>query len=107
MGLVPNCGFTLAREASDRNGLKVRIMNKKDTSKLRNNSFFMQGPEIYNSLSEDLRTLEGSMDSFKARLGSFLELVEDVPRLEGSSLTNNTLDKRINEWTWRLGCGPH
>ena len=62
---------------------------------------------MFISLPEDLRTLEGSMDSFKARLDSFLELVEDTLRLEGSSLVNNLLDKRIREWSWRLGCGPH
>ena len=67
----------------------------------------VSGPEMFNSLPEDFRTLEGSMDSFKTKLDSFLELVKDTPRIEGSSLVDNSLDKRIGEWSWRLGCGPH
>ena len=39
IGLVPNCGITVAREACKRNGLKVRIPNKKLISNLRNKSF--------------------------------------------------------------------
>ena len=103
LGLVPNCGLTLAREASERNGLKVKIPNKKDISTLRSKSFIVRGPEMFNTLPEDLRNFNGSMESFKSKLDSFLELVEDSPRIENSGLVDNSLDKRIQEWTWKLG----
>ena len=103
LGLVPNCGLTLAREATERNGLKVRVPSKKDISILRSKSFVVRGPEIFNALPEDLRNFEGSMESFKSRLDSFLELVEDSPRIDNSCLVDNSLDKRIKEWTWKLG----
>ena len=93
----------MAREAGERNGLKVWIPNKKHISCLRNKSFTVRGPELFNSLPEDLINFEGSMDSFKKHLDSFLELIEDSPRMGASSLVDNSLDKRIRDWTWRLG----
>ena len=98
LNLVPNCGITVARKAGERNGLKVWILNKKYTSCLRNRSFTVRGPELFNSLPKDLRNYEGSMDSFKNHLDSFLELIEDSPRMGLCSLVHNSLD-----WTWRLG----
>ena len=103
MGLVPNCGITVAREACERNGLKVRIPNKKLISNLRNKSFIVRGPEIFNSLPKDLRNYNGLMDSFKSHLDSFLEQIEDSPRMGDNNMIDNSLDSRIKEWTWRLG----
>ena len=103
MGLVPNCGITVAREACERNGLKVGIPNKKLISNLRNKSFTVRGPEIFNYLPKDLRNYNGSMDSFKSHLDSFLEQIEDSPRMGEDNMIDNSLDSRIKEWTWRLG----
>ena len=102
LGLVPNCGITLAREISERNGRKVWTPNKKYMSNLRCKSFIVRGPELFNSLPTDLRNYEGSMDSFKAHLDSFLELVEDSPRMGENNLVDNSLDIRIREWSWKL-----
>ena len=104
LGLVPNCGFNIVREASHRNGLMVGTVDKRKISNLRTNSFVSRGPDLFNSLPKDLRILEGSMENYKQKLDSFLGLIEDVTRLEGAtSYTNNNLEKRIGEWTWRLG----
>ena len=44
------------------------------------------------------------MVCYKEKLDSFLDLIEDVIRLEGiQSYTSNNLDKRISKWTWHLG----
>ena len=81
----------------DRNGLKVRIGDKKSMSVLRNNSFIMRGPKLFNSLPQDLRSLEGSMNSYKEKLDSFLELIVDITRLEcPTRFINNSLDTRIS-----------
>ena len=84
LGLVPSCGIKIVHNASHRNGLMVGSVDKRKISNLRANSFVSRGPEIYNSLPKDLRTLEGSMETFKEKLDSFLELIEDVTRLEES-----------------------
>ena len=84
----------------------VKSVDKRKMSNLRSQSFISRGPDLFNSLPKDLRTLMGSMDTFKKNLDSFLKLIEDVTRIEESrSYTNNSLDKRINEWTWRLNLG--
>ena len=47
MNLVPNCGITVAREAGERNGLKVWIPNKKLISNLRSKSFIVRGSLLF------------------------------------------------------------
>ena len=106
LGLVPSCGIETVHSEDHRNGLMVKPVDKRKMSNHRSQSFISRGPELFNSLPKDLRTLKGSMDMFKKNLDSFLELIEDVTRLEESrSYTNNSLDKRIDEWTWRLNLG--
>ena len=60
------------------------------------------GPELFNTLPIDLRNYEGSMDAFKSHLDTFLELVEDSPRMGENKLVDNSLDNRIREWSWKL-----
>ena len=106
LGLVPSCGIRIIHNEDHRNGLMVKSMDKRKMLNLRSQSFISRGPDLFNSLPKDLRTLMGSMDTFKKNLDSFLKLIEDVTRIEESrSYTNNSLDKRINEWTWRLNLG--
>ena len=84
----------------------VKSVDMRNISRLRSQSFIARGPVLFNSLPKDLRSLSGSMDTFKKDLDSFLDMTEDVTRIEESkSYTNNTLDNRIREWTWRLNSG--
>ena len=46
---------------------------------LRENSFSVYGPKLFNELPTELRNFDGSLASFKCRLDKFLSTVEDQP----------------------------
>ena len=100
LGLFPNPGIVVRRGEVQRGGLILEVPKRKTDSLLRLNSFIIKGPDIYNSLPEDLHSLEGSMDTFKSHLNQFLELIPDNPRIDGGG--SNCLDEQIKKWTWTL-----
>ena len=46
---------------------------------LRENSFCVRGPKLFNELGAELRNFNGSLDAFKRRLDKYLENVPDKP----------------------------
>ena len=103
MGIVPNEGIHIDHNGDHRNGVSVRINNGKSTSALREASFYIYGPKVFNALPKDLREIDTSMETFKSKLDDFLTLIPDIPRIcSGSKLDSNDLDRRIAEWNWRL-----
>ena len=68
LGLVPNPGIEVRRGEGLRGGLTLEVPKRKSDSQLRLNSFIIKGPTIFNCLPEDLCSLEGNMDNFKANL---------------------------------------
>ena len=75
----------------------------KSNSKLKSDSFIVKGPETFNTLPKDIRNLDCSMETFKAKLDNFLQLIPDVPRIAvGHSYQSNSLKDQINNWKWRL-----
>ena len=101
LGLVPTLGLSLSHDAGHRLGRMVQI--SKSNSKLKSDSFIIKGPETFNSLPKDIRNLDCSMETFKAKLDNFLQLIPDVPRIAvGHSYQSNSLKDQINNWKWRL-----
>ena len=87
-GLVPNCGIHLV-EAEDRLGRRCKIpaLRKQANSsvqRLRDSSFQVSGPQLFNCLPKWLRIAKGlNLDEFKEKLDSVLSKVPDEPRIGG------------------------
>jgi hypothetical protein len=61
--------------------------------KLRENSFQVQGPKLFNSLPIKIRNLRNcSVDQFKAELDMMLEKIPDEPNVTGSNYTPSACD---------------
>ena len=46
---------------------------------LRENSFAIHGPRLFNVLDKELRNFDGTLDTFKGRLDKFLATISDAP----------------------------
>ena len=96
LGQVPNCNITIRRDASQRNGATMTVPTLKGMSKLRKDSFVVRGPQVFNSILSNLRDMDISTDTFKAKLDEFLSLIPDCPRIDaGTRLHTNELDTVI------------
>ena len=100
LNLVPNPGISIRRGSHERQGLQLEVNITKTDSKLKSDSFLIRGPLTFNSLPEDLRSLDGSMDSYKKKLDEFLELIPDCPRIDCGG--SNLLNDQIKKWVWKL-----
>ena len=80
---APNCG--LVWEQNKRTGRTCMIQNitREASTKvrsLRNSSFQIRGPVLFNSMPLELRNLSGcSVNSFKNRLDALLKMLPDTP----------------------------
>ena len=85
-GLVPDCG--LEEICSERRGrlCKVRPIVSNSTMRVRSireNSFQISGPNLFNSLPAFLRGMTGcTIENFKESLDSFIQMVPDEPKCE-------------------------
>ena len=83
--LVPNCGLETA--TSDRRGRQVLIPKLKGSPairSLREQSFQVNGPKLFNCLPPSIRNLSGiTIDEFKIKLDQFLSKIPDEPNVEG------------------------
>ena len=83
-GLVPNCG--ISTQTSERNGrfCEIRKLNRNASQRvqtLKENSFNINGPMLFNSLPKKIRQISKcSVDQFKAKLDEFLSKVPDQPK---------------------------
>ena len=87
-GHVPN--FTSPLEISTyvhiRLGLLCKIpplKNKADTrvKSIKENSFSVKGPRLFNSMPASLRSFDGSLETFKTKLDTWLRVIPDRPAL--------------------------
>ena len=86
-GVVHNPGLELRKDEpmQHRHGLKFTV--PRVTSKLRENSFLVRGPKLFNSLPKDLREFQfdstvrqqQAIDNFKRALDEYLSLMPDEP----------------------------
>ena len=74
--------------------------------KIRSESFQVRGPTLYNCLPKELRSLEGSMETYKTKLDEYLSKLPDRPCLyEGGMLHSNELDTVIRQYRWSINGG--
>ena len=82
-GLVPNCGITEC--ISDRRGRECiipQVKGKARIQSLRNQSFQVNGPRLFNSLPKKLRDIRKvSVDDFKEQLDNYLADLPDHPKV--------------------------
>ena len=93
-GLVPNCG--LESETKLRLGRTCSIPTLTNTGKirtLRENSFQVHGPKLYNSLPIRIRNItKCSVNDFKTLLDRVLSQVPDEPNISGTQYTPRACD---------------
>ena len=115
-GISPNCGLEVT--TSERRGREVKIPPIKGTKgkiqNLRENSFQIQGPRLFNCLPKSVRGISKvSIDDFKQHLDRFLEKLPDEPKVENyipsacnivtASPTNSVVDLARTVRTRRPG----
>ena len=83
--LVPNCGLTVSH--SERRGRLVIVPPLKGSPsirKLREQSFQVNGPKLFNCLPPSIRNISKvTIDEFKEQLDQFLANVPDEPNVDG------------------------
>ena len=110
-GSVPNLlgkdGMELA-EYSQRRGryCKIPSLNNRSSAHVRTLkecSFSVNGPKIFNMMPRNVRDFDGSLHSFKKKLDKYLEVVADEPGVAGgnSLLIQIPLDRA--RWLCNLG----
>ena len=111
-GWVPNCGILWTQDP--RNGRRCSIprMARKASDRvqtLRDRSFQVAGPKMFNSLPCSLRNLTGcDKDTWKKELDLFLSRIPDTPNIGDYISANcNSLSARpsnsVLDWAPRLG----
>ena len=82
-GLVPNCG--IQPTCSDRRGRECIVPVSRGKSRiqtLRDQSFQVNGPRLFNCLPKNLRDVKKvTVDKFKEKLDNFLALMPDQPKI--------------------------
>ena len=114
-GISPNCGLEMTY--NERRGREVKIppiKSKGTVQSLRESSFQVMGPRLFNSLPKSLRNLQkGSIEDFKRKLDQYLEKIPDEPKLPNyipsaaNQITgipsNSIIDHAKNDKTRRPG----
>ena len=85
-GHAPNFeNMAIETRQNDRRGLTCNIPRYVSTpgriQTLKEGSFMVHGPRLFNEIPRDLREFEGSPETFKAKLDVFLKTVPDKPAL--------------------------
>ena len=84
-GLVPNCGLKFT--TNERRGREAQVpslQGKASIKRLREQSFQVKGPKLFNSLPPSLRKISKvPVDEFKLHLDKFLEGIPDEPIMDG------------------------
>ena len=93
-GLIPDCGVIIENSKQDRGGLKflIKRTDKSKVGKLREQSFQISGPRIWNSLPCFIQNSGAeSKDQFKKALDSYLRNLPDCPRMGSTTWSKNSL----------------
>jgi hypothetical protein len=111
-GLVPFCGLSEETSASSRRGRTITVpsLNGSDRHKavrtLRDSSFQSEGPKLFNSLPQELRNLDSSVEVFKAHLDKYLQNIPDHPAVPGhvpaAQRTNGSPSNSVRDWPRKI-----
>ena len=90
-GKVPNIGSDsdIVPNMSPRRGRMCKVPHVLPQAPtriktLRNENFVIKGPQLFNSLPQDVRNFtSGTVDTFKCRLDKYLRTVPDQPLIPG------------------------
>ena len=98
IGLIDNPGLEIQYNARTKVNIKPKMSPTTAptwTKRVRNSSFFVQGPRLYNKLPQHLRELENittptkkNVDDFKSKLDKHLQTLPDIPGTSRNSLIN-------------------
>ena len=99
-GLAPNCAIQSAKSDDKRQGRKCKVQNIKMGAKasakaLREQTFQVHGPQLFNSLPFFLRNMtKCSIEEFKEELDKYLMTIPDEPSVPGLTPSASTADAR-------------
>ena len=86
-GLVPDCGLSIKNSARSGRHCEIEVLNNKSSKRiqtLKENSFTVNGPRLFNSLPNKLRNMtKCTVDEFKYQLDDFLKRIPDQPKTPG------------------------
>ena len=76
---------------------------------IRDASFAVRGPMLFNSLPRDIRNMSGcDINTFKAKLDRYLKTVPDEPRIQGMTLRAQLESNSLIHWSpWMRLHQPH
>ena len=96
--------MAIRTRVSERRGLTCRIpaINQMATTRvktLKEESFIVHGPKLFNAVPKELREFSGTLCTFKIRLDKFLKSINDKPALPhyAQSSTGNCLLEQISQ----------
>ena len=82
-GISPNCGIEVT--TSERRGREAKVPQNKGSGKIssiREASFQVHAPKLFNSLPQKIRNLTNiGIDEFKIKLDKYLEMLPDEPKI--------------------------
>ena len=103
MGLVPNFGrddlklklHGMGTRLGKRCVLPTLVRSRVGT--LREKSFMVRGPNLFNSLPSNIREYDGSLEGFKRKVDRFLETIPDRPPTPGyhDAACGNSIPRQI------------
>ena len=106
-GLTPNCGVSWS-QTTERNGRLCKIpplKGARSVQTLRNQSFQVSGPRLFNSMPKNIRNMTYcSLEEFKDILDKFLRNIPDEPKCETliPSATNQISGKQTNSLKYQV-----
>ena len=107
MNIVPNISSDFTAVTSTQHIRRGRLcvvppLNNRSMAyvrTLKERSFLVHGPKLFNSIPQELRNFEGSLEKFKNLLDFFIKTVPDKPALPNyiQSASSNCLIDQINQ----------
>ena len=106
-GIVPNfidSEYKIQTYDSGRRGLLCKIPDLKPRAtarlkSIKDRSFAVRGPKIFNAIPTELRNCDMTMDYFKARLDKWLLTIPDrpcLPNYQGQNAASNSIIDQTN-----------
>ena len=113
-GLSPNCGVEVVAATSGRLGRRCAVPSllpggRRAAQTLRESSFQVDGPRLFNTLPKKIREIRTNQEDFKEALDQFLMSVPDQPRMAclvpaASNQQTGRPSNSLLAWaTWRGG----
>ena len=106
-GLTPNCGVNWS-STTERNGRMCKIppvKGRNSVQTLRNQSFQVSGPRLFNSLPKIIRNIKNcSLEDFKFQLNVYLNKVPDEPKSQNliPGATNTISGRQTNSLIYQV-----